>query len=155
MLDRNLRQRAIHEGKKRLLDDDIETAPRLAHHFDFLGQRRHKAVGKKDPGKRPDQGGSDQAAEKLGRLVDRPHCLDDAKDRRHDFKRRKAFGHGHQGTVRLELAANERVDFLVHQRFDFVRPRTSHNNQAKVIADEMHQGPVGQHRREPLEDLRR
>ena len=56
--------------------------------------------------------------------------------------------------VRLQLAADDGLDFLVHQRFDLMRPRASHDYQAEIIADEMRQGIIGEHRRKILEYLR-
>ena len=61
----------------------------------------------------------------------------------------------HQGMVRLQLAPHDGLDLLVHQRFDLVRPRASHDDQAHIVADEMRQRRiVDEHARETLEDLR-
>ena len=48
----------------------------------------------------------------------------------------------------------ERLDFLVHQRFDFVCTRVADDDQATIVADEGHQILVGEQLRKGFEDLR-
>ena len=98
MLDRDLRQRAVHEGEQRLLDDDVETALLLAHDFDLGGQRRDQAVGQKDADEGSDQRRADEAAEQLGRLVERTHRLDDAEHGGDDAERRQALARPSSGS---------------------------------------------------------
>ena len=74
---------------------------------------------------------------------------------RHDPERRQALGDHRQGMVRLELGADDCLYFLVHQRLDLVRPRTSHDDQSEIVADEVQQGGIGKHSREVLENFRR
>ena len=45
------------------------------------------------------------------------------------------------------------IDFLVHQRFDFMGARISHHDETEIVADERRKILVRQDRRRRLEDV--
>lgn len=153
MLDGDLGQRAVHEGQQSLLDDDEDPGLRLAGRLHLVGERRHDAVGDENAGEGAHQGGPDQASQQGGGLVERPHCLHDTEDRRHDPQGRQAVGHVHQREVDLQLVAAVRRDLLLHQRLDLVGPRIADQNETDIVADEQRQFLVARHARIGLEDL--
>ena len=52
----------------------------------------------------------------------------------------------------LHLVVIDRIDFFIHQRFDFVRPGIADDDQAHIVADECRQFLVLQDGRGRLED---
>ena len=57
----------------------------------WLTEMPHRRL--KNAGKRANQGRTDKAAQQLGRLIERPHRLDNPKHRRNDTERRQRLCH--------------------------------------------------------------
>ena len=81
--------------------------------------------------------------ENFRRLIDGAHRLHDAEHGRDDAECRKTVADGDKGMIGLELVVTDRLDLLVHQRFDFMGPRVAHDDQAEIIANEGRQLLVG------------
>ncbi len=65
----------------------------------------------------------------------------------------KSVGNRLKRMHRLEPVVRERLDFLIHQRFDFVRARVADDDEPAIVADEGHQILVGEQLRKCLEDF--
>ena len=147
-LHRDLRHGAVHECQQALLDQGKQPQLLLAHRLDLLTYGRNDRVREKNARERADQRRADQAAERLRRLVERAHRVDDAENGGDDAERRQAVGDRLKRVHRLVPVVRERLDFLVHQRLDFVRARVADDDQATIVADEGHQILVGEQFRE-------
>jgi hypothetical protein len=117
-------------------------------------ERRDNRVGNEDTRKCTDKSRADQAAEDLRRLVDRAHRLDDAKHRRDDTERGEGLGDDRHCVIGLHARAGEGLDLLIHQRFDFMRPRIADDDETEIIADEVAEFLVFRDLRKALEYFR-
>ena len=152
MFEGDLRDGAVHEGEKRLLHDDIESDLLFAHDLDIGGERPDDAIREEDAGESADERRADQVAEKLGRLVEGAHRLDDAENGRDDAKSRKRLRHRGKCAIGLELVARDGLDLLVHQRLDLMGAGIADEDQAGIVANEVGQVLIGENALEVGED---
>ena len=126
----------------------------LANRLDFQRDRGDDGVGEKNAGERAHERGADQPAERLRRLVQGAHRVDDAEHGGDDAQRGKAVRDRLERVNRLVAIMGERLDLLVHQRLDFVGLGVADDDQPAVVADEREQIVVGEQPRKSLEDFR-
>jgi hypothetical protein len=75
MLKRYLRHCAVHKGKERLLDDDIEPAALLAGDLDFQCEGLHHSIGDKDTGEGANECRSNEVTQNFRSFIKSPIAL--------------------------------------------------------------------------------
>src|SRR5262249_7180030 len=77
MLNGYLGHGAVHEGEKRLLDDDVRSQILIANDLHLGRERTNDGIREKDTRERSDECGGNEVAQDFRRLVDGAHRLHD------------------------------------------------------------------------------